>query len=362
MIKVLITNNSKTVDVTQLAQTISWSGDYQQCARTLEFDLTSSYTDKNVPVVTCELGNAVTLMQNNRSLFEGYIFERQKDTDSSVINITCYDGGIYIKRNEATYKFSGITPEAITKKICSDFDITIGTIVTTGVKITRNFIGVNLYKIIMTAYTLAAAETGEQYIIRFSKSKLNVIKKAIDDETLIIKGGSNLMSASTAESITDMINQVAIYNSDDTLIETKKDSEAIKLYGLMQSYLKQPDGEDYTSKAKKILSDNGVSQKITVNNLGNVANITGGAVVVKEPYTGLYGLFYIDADVHTWKLGQYYNKLTLNFKNIMDEQEAGSLPNSDGTTTADESSSATTIATASSTQFYIYKPGGVGNE
>ena len=90
-------------------------------------------------------------------------------------------------------------------------------------------------------------------------------------------------------------------------------------------------------------------QKIIVNSLGNLANITGGTVVVREPYTGVYGLFYIDADVHTWKLGQYYNKLTLNFKNIMDEQEAGSLPNKDGG------------KTKGATWEYLYKPGGVGN-
>ena len=47
-------------------------------------------------------------------------------------------------------------------------------------------------------------------------------------------------------------------------------------------------------------------------------------MTVREPYTGLSGLFYIDSDVHTWKNGQYYNKLTLNFKKIMAEKSAGS--------------------------------------
>ena len=336
MIKLLITDNKGTTDVTGLIQSITWSGDYMQCARTLEFGLTSSPTDKSVPVVTCELGNSVVFMQDNRVLFEGYIFERQKDTESSVINIVCYDKGIYLKRNEGTYKFSGITPEAIAKRICTDFGITLGSFVSTGVKITRNFIGVSLHKIIQTSYTLASEKTGKKYMIRFDGSKLNVVEKKVTDETLIIEGGSNLMSASTSESITGMVNQVAIYNADDKLVGTQKDAEAIKLYGLMQSYMKQPEGEDVTAKAKKHIADNGVSQKITINNLGNIANITGGTVVVREPYTGLYGLFYIDSDVHTWKNGQYYNKLVLNFKNMMDEQQAGSLPNASGTKTKSE--------------------------
>jgi len=334
MLKLFITNNAGTVDVTQLVESITWSGDYQQCARTLEFGIISSPTDKNVPTVGCELGNGVVFMQDDRVLFDGYVFERQKDTGSSVINITCYDRGIYLKRNEASYKFINMTPEAIAKRICSDFGIEVGSLAATGVKISRNFIGTSLYKIVQTAYTLASEKTGKKYMIRFSGPKMNVIEKAVTDETLVIEGGSNLMSASTTESITDMINQVVIYNSDDQLVGTQKDTEAIKLYGVLQSYLRQSDGEDVVAKAKKLISENGVSQKITIENLGNVANTTGGTVVVREPYTGLYGLFYIDSDVHTWKQGQYYNKLVLNFKNIMDEQEAGSLPNKTGNKTA----------------------------
>lgn len=368
MIKLFVTNSKGTYDITQLVQSITWSGDYQSCARTLDFELVSLYTDKNIPSVACELGNAVVFKQDNRILFEGFVFERQKDTGSSIISITCYDRGIYLKRNESSYKFSGLTAEAITKKVCTDFGIAYGSIASTGIKISRNFIGTNLYQIIMTAYTLAAEETGKQYMIRFNNSKLNVIEKAVTDETLIIQGGSNLMSATTSESITNMINQVAIYNSDDILIKTQKNNEAIKLYGVMQSYLKQSDGDDATKKAKKTLSDNGVKQKITINNLGNIANITGGTVVVKEPYTGLYGLFYIDSDVHTWKLGQYYNKLTVNFKSIMDEQQAGSLPNKSGNLTSSKSSTSnknsdtTSDKNRSTEKFYIYKPGGVKNE
>ncbi len=339
-IKILITNNSKTLDITELVQTVTWSGDYQQCARTLEFELTAStFADKNIPVIKCELGSAVTLQQNSTILFEGYIFERQKNTDSNVINITCYDRGIYLKRNEAYYTFGGETAEVIVRRICSEYDIKIGSIATTGVKINRNFMGVSLYNIIMTCYTIASEKTGKQYIVRFKKSELNVLEKTVTDETLLIEGGSNLISASTTESISNVINQVVIYNSNDVLIKTQKNADSVKMYGLMQSYLKESDGEDATDKAKKILSDNEVSQSIEINNLGNIANITGGTVVVKEPYTGLYGLFYIDADTHTWKQGQYYNKLTVNFKSIMDEQEAGSLPNKTGSATKDTNES-----------------------
>lgn len=331
MVKILLVkNDGTTTDLTNLVQSMNWSGDYRQCARRLEFELVSSSTDKRIPIVNCELGNNVLLKLDDRVLFDGFVFTRQKETDSNAIHITCYDRGIYLKKNQGTYKFSNLTPEAITKRICSDFSIPVGEIATTGVKKSRNFIGVSLYQMIQTVYTLAATDTGKKYIIRFDGPRLCVLEKKITDETLIIEGGSNLISASTTESIEDMVNQVVIYNNKDVLVSTQKDEKAIQLYGLMQRYLKQTNKDDTTKKAKKILEDNGVSQKITIENLGNIANITGGTVVVREPYTGLYGLFYIDSDTHIWKNGQYYNKLVLNFKNIMDEQEAGSLPNANG--------------------------------
>ncbi len=334
MITLSITSKNGTTDITQLVPSITLSGDYQQCTRTLEFGILSSPVDGTIPVVNCELGNGVTLKQEDRVLFSGVIFNRHKSTDSSTTNITCFDYGIYLKRNEAVYKFKNWTPEAITKLICADFGITVGNLAATGVKVNRNFIGVDLYRMIQTAYTIASNSTGKKYQIRFRGLELDVIEKGVPYETMVISAGSNLMSASTTESIENMINQVSIYNSKDKLVGTPNNSESIALYGRLQSYLRQADNEDATAEANKILEDNGVLQKITVENLGNSANMAGGAVVVQEPYTGLYGLFYIDGDVHTWKNGQYYNKLILNFQNLMDEKDAGKLVNANGSKTA----------------------------
>ncbi len=327
----------KNTDVTEYVQTVNWSGDYQQCSRTLKFELLSYNKDKNIPILPCDLGDSVTLIQDSNTLFNGYVFNRQKDTNNSIIDITCYDRGFYLKKIEATYKFENTTPESITRRVCSDYNIPIGNIANTNIKVSRNFVGTNLYNIIQTVYTLASNVNGQKYIVRFEGSNLSVVKKKVSDTTLVIESGVNLMSASVSESIEDMINQVVIYDENDKLINTQKDDNLIKLYGLMQSYLKDNKNENTIAKAKKMIEDNGVSQKITIENLGNIANITGNTVVVREPYTKLYGLFYIDSDVHTWKRGQYYNKLVVNFKNIMDEQEAGSLPNKDGSKTKSDS-------------------------
>lgn len=346
-----ITTVTGTVDVTGLVLSAKWSGDYQQAARALDFAIVASAADESVPVIDCPLGAGVRMTHGGTVLFDGFLVSRQKSTDSAQITLNCYDRGFYLKRNKANYKFTDTTPEAIAAQVVADFGLTAGTLAATGVPVSRNFLGVTLYDILATVYTLAARATGKQYHIGFRADKLCVTVKEPDDRTLILQGKSNLIAANTTESIEKLVSAVAVCDANGNPVRMIEDGERLKLYGRMQEVLRQTDSDDKAAQAQKLLDDGGATQKITVDCLGNVANVTGGTVVVREPYTGLYGLFYIDSDLHEWKRGQYYNKLVLNFKSIMDEREAGSLPNADGGKTAG-------TADAGLSFDYVNKPGG----
>lgn len=313
-------------DATALAQSITWAGDVKNCARTLDFPLLTSQVDKKLPVAPCELGSAVRLLRGETVLFDGFVFSRTGDTGSNTVEVGCVDRGIYLKRNAAAYKFMSVTPEAIARRVGADFGIAVGALAETGTPITRKFSGVSLYKIIQTAYTLASRSTGERYVVHFRGAELEVAAKRQGAATPVLEPGSGLITATVTESVENMVNQVAVYDGNDNRVSVETDGEAVKLYGLMQAYLKQSKDEDGAARAKRMLEDGGVSQKITVTNLGDTGLMAGECVVLKEPVTGLYGLFWIDSDIHTWKNGLYQNKLVLNFRNLMDEQEAGSLP------------------------------------
>lgn len=322
--RLIISTERGVTDVTQLVSTLTWSGDSKQCARKVEAEILSSHTDRNVPVCDCPLGSGVTLEHEGKTLFEGWIFTRERATDSSTITLTCIDRGLYLKRNEAVYKFAGTTAEAATARVCADFGIPVGSLAATGIKLTRNFLGVDLYSIIETMYTLASQQNSKVYQQRFEGGKLCVRERSGTSSDIIIEGGRNLMDATVSESVESLINAVNIYDKDDKLLQTVKDDALIKAFGKMQSYLKKSDDEDAAKKAAKTLRDNGIDHKITVNSLGDVRCTTGGSVIVRDSYTGLSGLFWIDEDSHTWKNGQYYNKLVLNYRNLMDETESGS--------------------------------------
>lgn len=322
MLKVTLTNSKGKFDITELCTTKTISGEYSRCSRTFEFGLISNTSDKNIPVIDCSLGSGVIASENGKELFNGHIFARDRLTGDSEITITAFDRGVYLNRNQAVYKFTGQTPEAATARIAADFGISVGSLASTGVSITRKFIGVNLSDIIYTMYTLASEKTGKSYVIRFDGDKLCVVERG-DKSVLYIDGYINLKDAAINESIEKMVNRVNIYDKNESLLKKVENSEYIKLYGLMQSYIKQGD-DDVSKKAQKELKDNGITRKITVQTLGNTSCIAGSAVTVKEKYTGLVGLFQIDGDTHTWMNGQYYNKLTLNFDKVMNEETSGS--------------------------------------
>lgn len=324
-LKLLLTTGAGTQDATALMQSCTWAGNGKQVGRTLDVSLTASPVDKRLPVIPCSLGDGAQLFRNGELLFDGFVFSRDKDTGGSGIGLGCFDRGIYLKRNEAAYLFTNQTPESITRRVCGDFGISVGALASTGVPVSRNFPGVSLYKIIQTGYTLAAEQTGGRYQIRFRGAALEVVEKKQGERTLVLRPGSNLISASVSESVENMVNQVAIYDKNGARVSEQKDGQAVGLYGLMQAYLQQAEGQDTAKQARRLLEDGAVSQTVTVSCLGNPALIAGECVVVREPYTGVYGLFWIDADTHTWKNGLYQCKLTLNFRNLMDEQEAGKL-------------------------------------
>lgn len=320
-----ITNSGGTHDVTELITTVRWSGDYRQCARTLDFGLLSSDL---MGVVDCPLGAGAAMQESGKAIFTGFVFDRTKSTASQVIDLTCFDHGIYLKRSQTVKKYVGMTPEAATAALAAEFGLPVGTLAPTGVPVSRNFPASargapTLYEIIMTLYTEAAKTTGKAYFVSFSGGALSVLEKGSAGNILLIEGGSNLIDATVTESAQGVINRVAVYDKNDNPLYTKSDDASAALYGVLQTAIKQADGKDEAVAVTELLKKAAPEQKITVNNLGDISCVTGGAVMLHEPYTNLYGKFYIDSDLHQWKNGVYTNKLTLNLVAVMDEKTAG---------------------------------------
>lgn len=322
-------------DVAGLATNIKWTGSYNQCARTLTVSIAATPYDETVPAVDASPGTTVVFSMDNTVLFSGFVVKRSRSTGSNTLSITAYDRGFYLNRNEVVKQYKDTTPEAIAADLCGEFGISVGELASTGYTMSRNFIGVTVYKAIMTAYTLASGSTGKKYQARFDGDKFTVVEVGKNDTTLVIKGGSNLQDATYTDSIEKTVTEAVIYDKDANEVETVT-SDLSGTYGVIRSVIQQSEGKEQEAqdKAQAEIDDNGLDQSATVECLGNIQNISGNTVVIQEPYTGLCGLFWIESDTHEWKNGVYYNKLTLSFRELMDEQEAGSLPNESGSQTS----------------------------
>ena len=242
------------------------------------------------------------------------------------MSFTAFDYGYYLQRNDGTYKFTGASPEEITRLACADREIPVAGLPSTGVRLWRKFAAVRLNQLITTAWTLASEKDGKVYAIRYTPDGLLVKERTVGSSSLVLKAASNLMNAVTKEDATQMVNSVAIYDANGNFLRRTGDSAAQKLCGVMEQHITQSAGKeaDADATAKKALEDGKLQKTVTVNVLGDTGLLTGETVVVREAKTGLTGVFWIDADSHTWKNRNYYTKLTLNCRNVMATANAGS--------------------------------------
>lgn len=315
-----------TANITQLCRSITWSGDCRSAARTLRYSPVMSADDIHLPRAPTELGGSVQFWKDSNLLMDAYALERTRDSLGSTIDVTAYDRGLYLTRNSDFLRVEEQTAETVTASVCGKFGIPVGELAATGVPITRNFLGVTLYKIIMTMYSLAADQTGKQYRIRFRGTRLEVVEMKRSEDTVLLRPGGRLLSCVTKESASAMTNSVAIYDDQYNLKSVQEDGGAVKLYGLMQAAIRSGAYDDPEGHAKQILKENGLKTTITVNALGDLRLITGNTAAVEEPVTGTCGLFWIISDAHTWRRGLCQTRLTLSLEALMDRQTAGSLP------------------------------------
>jgi len=254
--------------------------------------------------------------------FLGQVVQRRRSSTGNTMELYAMDRGFQLSGNQGWYSFRDTTPEAAVAVLAADWGIPLGPVAATGVRLSRKFPGVALNKIIDTLYTLAGQQTGKRYQLGFDGEALTVKPKP-ETADLVLAPRVNITEATIAEDATQAQNSVAIYTETGKLLRTidRKDDQA--LFGLLQAAVTQGDHENAEAEARAILEDGEVRQTVTVECQGDYALVTGAAVQVYETTSGVKGLFWVDGDVHTWRKGRHQCRLTLNFRNLMNDTSAG---------------------------------------
>lgn len=318
--RLLLTDRQGTIrDITELVSSLTWSGNVRQMPRELRGTLAVP-RDGSVDPPALDEGSILTLQHSGQALYTGPLTSVTTESQSIVVDFDSMDRAFYLEQNEGWYQFNGNPPEEIVRAICQDYGIPVGSLAAAGTAIRRKFPGVSLGDIMATAYTMAGEENGKRYILRFTgEGALEVREKptAAGYEIRVTQ------SVATSWSIESLQNSVAIYSDTGDLLGRVSDEDSVAINGLLEHAISQQNGTDAQAEAQAYLTDHETAQKLTVEVPGDTRLITGEAVILRDTGLGVSGLFWIDSDTHTWKNGQHFTKLTLNFRNLMNETSAG---------------------------------------
>lgn len=309
-------------DLSELVETVTWSGNAGQIARKLEFTIAKNTEDPNFPNVTVNEGDQVLLQEDGGSyVFGGIIFDIERTASSNVVRYLAYDLLFYVNGSELTKDYTG-TPEEIAREVCSALGINAGNMAATGISIHNPCVKKTGYQVIQSSYTAAARQNGKKYMMVMEKiSQVSVIEKG-QDSGVILTGDANLSDATYKTTLQNLVNRVLITDKNGAVTGTVEDVESQNRYGTIQKILEQEEGSDAAAEARNML--HGVDPSATVNGIpDDVRAVAGYAVLVQDMYTGLYGKFYIESDSHQYANGESSMTLSLSFQNLMDEVEPG---------------------------------------
>lgn len=304
-------------DISDLVNTVTWSGSDYSSARSLEFALPNPAGDPNVKTPNIKTGDLICFYDGSKKKFHGKVTKRERKGEAGTISYTAYDYLLYLTRSKGTYKFKKKTPEQITRLICKDLKIKVKNIAKTKVKIKKMlFTDKEYYNMILAAYTKARKKTGTNYQILMEGDQLSVIKKGkMLDVTLNQSEG--ITESSYEETTDNMINKVAIYNSKNKKIGTVSNKNWISTYGTFQDSLSVEKGNG-KKEAKNTLT--GLEKTASLTAIGDIRCISGYGIKIHDVDSGLDGNFWIENDSHTFENGIHTMTLELAFKNIMETE------------------------------------------
>ncbi|MEK5171822.1 hypothetical protein NST63_01010 [Heyndrickxia sp. FSL W8-0496] len=310
-------------NITPIIGSISWKSNIDELGDQIDFDI--AYNDSRFhPKNPCDLGDMVILKNGDYEITRSIIVDETKQ-GRDPITYTSYDFAFYLNKSNAVYQFNKITADQAIKKICKDFNVPIGKIVSMPTKINKIFNDKKVSDIIKEIIGMAEQKQGIKYLMEMRQGKLFIEKQS----DLIIKGTFKLAknlsevdvtaaisNPSKKRSITDMINSIQIV-SNDKLILTKENSSLVNKYGKLQKVvsLDQDEKRSASQIAQNELKQLAkIVEETSIELLGDDRVKSGRLLQLKEPITGIVGTYLIKDVGHTISGGFHKMSLGLEVK------------------------------------------------
>lgn len=329
-------------DITNFVTKWTWSGDSEQAARKLEFEIIYNTVDKDSAFTALDLkvGGFIYLFyaETDESepveIFEGRIFYRKRNSNTFTFSFTAYDDMIYLAKSKVQMLFDGITVTDAIKQVCAEIGIStaadmpqINTMV--------SFIadGKSCTEVFRMLFEYTKADTannpnGEDYTAICLNGDVTIVKKGELIENYIATDLTSVDNSEHSESIESMVNRIKSVDDNGNICQVFTNNDDVTRYGMIQDiYKMQPPKESETVDNVKMAKSRlkRLQDESSIKAIGNIQCITGYTIEVQEEQ--LKGKFFIKSDTHNFSGNLHTMDLTLEY--LLDTLETAEIEQQD---------------------------------
>lgn len=332
---ILKTGATSGKEISQLVESITWSGRRGSPTRTLKFTLLDDDGYKHArSEIDIESGYHCIFSYNGTELFRGMIM-RQTASYKKTADYIAYDMGIYLSNNKDTFVYENKTATDVFKDVCSRFGIPVGSAAQTSYTIPdltkKKTTG---WDAIEDALSLDYENTGAKHYVYSEGGKLYLKKRLENVKQWVLETGVNISTYQYMKSIEDIKTRIKLLSSEGTVLAQAQDDSLEAKIGTFQD-IDTPDESlttaQITALAKSLLEEKSTPERtLTLNKvLGLPDVISGVGVFINIPHLDLNKTFYVDEDTHTFEGELHTMSLTLNLVSETSTDTSSSSSSSD---------------------------------
>lgn len=315
-IQLLVVKDKKTIDMTNLVQSVRWSGRKGSSARTITVTMIDDdgYRHARSGIDVAD-GNQCVFLVDGKERFRG-ILMNQNQGDKKQLKFKAYDNGIYLANNKDTFVYKNKTADQVFSDVCSRFGIPTGEVAKCSYKIPELTKSKTTGQdAVLDALGLDYKATGTRHFISSDKGKLSLLQRKDQVISFVVDGDANLYGYSYTKSIESIKTRVRMISKEGTTLAEKSNSALEQKIGIFQE-IQQPDESLTKAQVKDLVGSvldtlDDPEETLTLNILGDPDVISGKAILVKIPHLGICRAYYVDSDDHAFEDNMHTMSLTL---------------------------------------------------
>lgn len=315
-IKLVVVKGGTAYDMSELVQSVRWSGRKGSAARSLYVSFIDDdgygHTRTELDV---EEGHQCIFYWQGKELFRG-MFMKQEQSKNKTLTATAYDNGIYLSNNKDTFNYTNTKASDVFVDVCKRFGIPYGAVADTSYQIPElpkpKTTG---WDVICDALSLTYKATGIRYYPVCVGDEIRLLERRENILQWVIETGVNLEDYKLSKSIEKVKTRVKLLSKEGTVLAEAVDSELEKKVGVFQTVDKADDemnSAQLNELVKTTLEENNKPERllnVTARGLSDVYTGVGVFIIIKE--LGISKTYYVEEDNHTFQGRNHTMKLKL---------------------------------------------------